>query len=93
MRHDQAVALLGTVVLCIGLANCTTTEPTPADRAKVTAAVMEVPVIPDAPPVGHEPPPSESSGEVQEHGVKQVMPGLIVPDTAVLGGLSLPLTS
>ncbi|MGZ8383837.1 MAG: fascin domain-containing protein [Nitrospira sp.] len=93
MRHDQAVALVGAVVLSVGLANCTTTEPTPADRAKVTAAVMEVPVIPDEPPVGHEPPPSESSGEVQEHGVKQVMPGLIVPDTAVLGGLSLPLTS
>ncbi len=32
MRHDQTIALLGSVIFSIGLANCTTTETTPAER-------------------------------------------------------------
>lgn len=93
MRHDQAVALFGAMVFCIGLANCTTTETTPADRIKDGAVAMEVPVIPDEPPVVQESPPSEVSGEVQERGVKQLTPGKFAPGTAVLGGLSVTLTS
>ncbi len=77
----------------MGLANCTTAERAPAGREKVNAVVMEVPVIPDEPPVGPEPPASGSSGEVQERAVKQLSPGTFKPGTAVLGGLSLPLTS
>ena len=32
MRHEQAGALLGAMILSIGLTNCTTTETPPADR-------------------------------------------------------------
>ena len=93
MRHDQAVALLGAMVFCIGLANCTTTETTPVDRVKDGAVAMEVPVIPEEPPVVQQSPPSEVSEEVQERGVKQLAPGKFAPGTAVLGGLTLTLTS
>jgi hypothetical protein len=90
MRHYQTIALLGSLIISIGLANCTSRETTSTDRAKVDAVVMEVPVIPDDPPASHEPSGlSERSGEIQERGVT----GTFTPGEAVLGGLSLPLTS
>ena len=93
MRHDQAVVLLGAVVFYIGLAGCTTTEPTPADRAKVAASVTEVPVIPAELPGGQEPSISEASGEVQERGLSRIAPGAFAPGTAVLGVFTTPSAS
>ena len=94
MRHFQTIALLGSVIFSIGLANCTSTETIPAERAKAAAVVMEVPVIPDDPPASHEPSAlSGRSGEIQEREVNQLVPGTFTPGGAVLGGLSLPLTS
>ena len=93
MRHGRALALLGACLVYTSLVGCTATEPTPTDRSKVAASVMEVPVIPDEPSVNQEPQPSESPSEVQERGVMQLAPGLVAPKTAVLGALSPPLAS
>jgi hypothetical protein len=91
MRQRLTLALLGAVLFYIGLASCTTTEPTPAGRAKVAASVADVPVIPDEPPVvGQEPASPEASGEVQERGVSRFAPGTVLQGTAVLGVLAPP---
>ena len=88
MEHYQSLTLLGVMIFQMGLAGCTTTELAPADRTKVTEAVMEVPVIPNEAPAVHEPQPPEMSGEVQERAVKPIAPALVKPGTAVLGTLS-----
>jgi len=93
MRHGRVFALLGALWMSISLASCTTTEPTPADRAKLATAVTEVPVIPDEPSAALQQPAPDAFGEVQERGVmKQVPPGLL-QGTAVLGVLATPSSS
>ncbi len=84
MRYDLPVALLGSVLL-IGLTGCTATERTAGDHAKLAASVAEVPVIPDEPPTVKELPASEAADDIQERGVKQIVPGLLAPGKAVLG--------
>lgn len=92
MRHGRALPLLAACLVYLS-ASCTTTEPTPANRTKVAASAMEVPVIPDEPSGVQEPLASEAPGEVQERGVARVAPGAFASGKAVLGVLAPPSAS
>ncbi len=72
--------------LCVISVGCTTTERPATDIAESGAVAMEVPVIPDEPTVGQEPPAAEAAGEIQERGVMRIVPGLVAP------GLTLQAT-
>jgi len=69
--------------------SCTATEQIPSERADLAAPAMEVPVIPDETPAGQEPPPSESSSDVQERGVSKLAPGAFASGMALQGVVTL----
>ena len=73
---------------CLLLASCETTERPSTDQAVVTPTAMEVPVIPDELTTGQEAQPSESTGDVQERGVKQLAPGAFTSRIGVLTPLA-----
>lgn len=75
--------------LSLLMAACTTAERSPTDLVDGTAPAMEVPVIPDGTSGGQEPPPSESSSEVQERGVSKIAPGAFASGMALQGVVTL----
>ncbi len=89
--------LVGASLLAVG---CSTGAPSPVIPSPDMASVMEVPVIPDEAATGQQPPPSaETDGELQERGVRRVLPGgkslgvfTAQPLTAVLGEFAIRTT-
>ncbi len=81
-------------------AGCSTAERPAADQKQVAESQMEVPVIPEGPPVAQPSvPPAEAAAEVQERGVMRVLPGGVSagvltaqPFTAVLGEFAIRTT-
>lgn len=86
--------------MCLLLVACSSNLRPPTEPDAVTASEMEVPVIPDEPAAGRQPPPpSETADEIQERGVMRVLPGGVSagvftaqPLTVVLGEFAIRTT-